>query len=226
MEVYTLKSITILILVLVIGTVFASEISYIRYYANEKDFIANVPMKATNRRGYDHLTAYFNDRNLPVKLEYYISNGSLKKREIMEYIAPLGPVYQAGTLSGNPVAMAAGLKTLELVSADGFLDPVIERTDRLVKGLVERATQAGIPMTSNHVGTMWGFFFSEEERITHYQQVMACDTERFAKFFHHMLDEGVYLAPASYEASFMSAAHTDEDIEFTLDAAERSLNKL
>ena len=79
------------------------------------------------------------------------------KREIMEYIAPLGPVYQAGTLSGNPVAMAAGLKTLELVSADGFLDPVIKRTDRLVKGLVERAEHAGIPMTSNHVGTMWGF---------------------------------------------------------------------
>ena len=83
MEVYTLKSITIL--VLVIGTVFASEISYIRYYANEKDFIANVPMKSTNRRGYDHLTAYFNDKNLPVKLEYYMSNGSLRKREIMEY---------------------------------------------------------------------------------------------------------------------------------------------
>ena len=83
MEVYALKSITIL--VLVIGTVFASEISYIRYYANEQDFIANVPMKSTNRRGYDHLTAYFNDKNLPVKLEYYMSNGSLRKREIMEY---------------------------------------------------------------------------------------------------------------------------------------------
>jgi glutamate-1-semialdehyde 2,1-aminomutase len=92
--------------------------------------------------------------------------------------------------------------------------------------LVERATQAGIPMTSNHVGTMWGFFFSEEEKITHYQQVMECDTARFAKFFHHMLDEGVYLAPASYEASFMSAAHTDKDIQFTLDAAERSFKKL
>ena len=85
MQVYTLKSIIILILALVIGTVFASEISYIRYYANEKDFIANVPMKSTNRRGYDHLTAYFNDKNLPVKLEYYMSNGSLRKREIMEY---------------------------------------------------------------------------------------------------------------------------------------------
>ena len=85
MEVYTLKSIIILILALLFGTVFASEISYIRYYANEKDFIANVPMKSTNRRGYDHLTAYFNDKNLPVKLEYYMSNGSLRKREIMEY---------------------------------------------------------------------------------------------------------------------------------------------
>ncbi|MBT6105911.1 glutamate-1-semialdehyde 2,1-aminomutase [SAR92 clade bacterium H231] len=143
------------------------------------------------------------------------------KREIMHQIAPLGPVYQAGTLSGNPVAMAAGLATLELISAPGFLEPVIERTDRLVKGLVERATAAGIPMTSNHVGTMWGVFFSEEEKIINYDQVMRCDTERFAKFFHGMLQEGIYLAPASYEAGFMSAAHTDQDIEDTLNAAER-----
>ena len=148
------------------------------------------------------------------------------KKEIMQHIAPLGPVYQAGTLSGNPVAMAAGLATLELVSAEGFLDPVIERTDRLVKGLRERADQAGIPMTSNHVGTMWGFFFTKEQRITHYQQVMACDTERFAKFFHGMLEEAVYLAPASYEASFMSCAHSDRDIEITLDAAERVFSAL
>ena len=143
------------------------------------------------------------------------------KREIMQQIAPLGPVYQAGTLSGNPVAMAAGLATLELISAPGFLEPVIERTDRLVKGLVERAKAAGIPMTSNHVGTMWGVFFSEEEKIINYDQVMQCDTERFAKFFHGMLQEGIYLAPASYEAGFMSAAHTDQDIEDTLNAAER-----
>ena len=143
------------------------------------------------------------------------------KLEIMQQIAPLGPVYQAGTLSGNPVAMAAGLATLELISEPGFLDPVIERTNRLATGLVERATTAGIPMTSNHVGTMWGIFFSEEAKIINYNQVMQCDTERFARFFHGMLEEGIYLAPASYEAGFTSAAHTDQDIEDTLNAAER-----
>ncbi len=142
------------------------------------------------------------------------------KREIMQQIAPLGPVYQAGTLSGNPVAMAAGLATLKQVSEPGFLNPLVAHTDQLVKGLCERAASAGIAMTSNHVGTMWGVFFSEEEQIINYQQVMQCDTERFGKFFHGMLDAGVYLAPASYEAGFMSAAHTDEDIQFTLDAAE------
>ena len=143
------------------------------------------------------------------------------KREIMQQIAPLGPVYQAGTLSGNPVAMAAGLATLNQVSQPGFLDPLVARTDQLVNGLRERADAAGIPMTSNHVGTMWGLFFTEEEKIINYQQVMQCDTERFSRFFHGMLEEGVYLAPASYEAGFISAAHTDEDIQFTLDAAER-----
>ena len=143
------------------------------------------------------------------------------KQEIMQHIAPLGPVYQAGTLSGNPVAMAAGLATLNLISQPGFLDPVVERTDRLVHGLIARAKEFNIPMTSNHVGTMWGLFFSEEEKIVNYQQVMACDTERFARFFHGMLEEGVYLAPASYEAGFTSSAHTDQDIQDTLDAAER-----
>ena len=117
--------------------------------------------------------------------------------------------------------MAAGLATLELISQPGFLDPVVERTDRMVQGLLERAKQFNIPLTSNHVGTMWGLFFSEEEKIVNYQQVMACDTERFARFFHGMLEEGVYLAPASYEAGFTSSAHTDQDIKDTLDAAER-----
>ena len=148
------------------------------------------------------------------------------KRELMEQIAPLGPVYQAGTLSGNPVAMAAGLTTLNLVSEPGFLDPLVRRTDDLVNGLRERAASAGIPLTSNHVGTMWGIFFSEEEHIVNYQQVMKCDIERFGKFFHGMLEAGVYLAPASYEAGFMSAAHTDDDIQFTLDAAAKVFKTL
>ena len=148
------------------------------------------------------------------------------KRQIMEQIAPLGPVYQAGTLSGNPVAMAAGLATLNLISQPGFLDPVSARTTRLVEGLCARAAVAGIPMTSNHVGTMWGIFFSDEQKIINYSQVIQCDTERFAKFFHGMLQEGVYLAPASFEAGFMSAAHTDEDIQNTLEAAERVFTTL
>jgi glutamate-1-semialdehyde 2,1-aminomutase len=148
------------------------------------------------------------------------------KRAIMEYIAPLGPVYQAGTLSGNPVAMASGLATLNLISAPGFLEPVIARTTDLVEGLVARAKIAGIPLTSNHVGTMWGVFFSEEEKIINFGQVMECDTDRFAKFFHGMLNEGIYLAPASYEAGFMSAAHSDQDIQDTLDAAARVFARL
>ena len=104
------------------------------------------------------------------------------KREIMEHIAPLGPVYQAGTLSGNPVAMASGLATLNLISAPGFLEPVSNRTTQLVDGLVQRATAAGIPLTSNHVGTMWGIFFSEEDKIINYNQVIKCDTGRTHNF--------------------------------------------
>ncbi|MEH6639728.1 MAG: glutamate-1-semialdehyde 2,1-aminomutase [Porticoccaceae bacterium] len=143
------------------------------------------------------------------------------KREIMEHLAPLGPVYQAGTLSGNPVAMAAGLATLEQVSQPDFHQAIFAHTDALIAGIRERAASAGIALTSNHVGSMFGLFFTEDSEVTNYQQVMACDTERFNRFFHGMLEAGVYLAPAAYEAGFMSAAHSDEDIEFTLDAVER-----
>ena len=143
------------------------------------------------------------------------------KREIMEQIAPLGPVYQAGTLSGNPVAMAAGLATLEKVLAPGFYEPLFEKTTRLATGLEAEAEKAGVAFTTNHVGSMWGGFFTEEKSITNYQQVMNCDTDRFNRFFHGMLQEGVYLAPASYEAGFTSAAHTDADIDFTIAAAAK-----
>jgi glutamate-1-semialdehyde 2,1-aminomutase len=143
------------------------------------------------------------------------------KREIMECIAPSGPVYQAGTLSGNPVAMAAGLCMLEHIEKTGFYEPVFAKTTKLVEGLRERAAAAGIAMTSNHVGSMFGVFFTDVEQISSYQQVMACDTERFNRFFHGMLDGGVYLAPASYEAGFLSSAHTDADIEDTLNIAEQ-----
>ena len=142
------------------------------------------------------------------------------KRAIMEKIAPLGPVYQAGTLSGNPVAMAAGLATLDIISQPGFYEPLFAKTAALVKGLRAAAAQAGVPMTSNHVGSMWGVFFTEEHTISNYQQVMACDTARFNRFFHGMLDAGVYLAPASYEAAFLSSAHTDADLEATVAAAK------
>ncbi|HEY8386386.1 MAG TPA: aminotransferase class III-fold pyridoxal phosphate-dependent enzyme, partial [Porticoccaceae bacterium] len=132
----------------------------------------------------------------------------------------------AGTLSGNPVAMAAGLATLEQVSRPGFHQPLFDRTQQLVEGLQARADAAGIPFTTNHVGSMFGVFFTDVQQVTNYQQVMACDTARFSRFFHAMLEEGVYLAPAAYEAGFMSAAHSDAEIAFTLAAAERVFARL
>jgi len=143
------------------------------------------------------------------------------KREIMEHIAPLGPVYQAGTLSGNPVAMAAGLTTLNLISQPGFFEALTKQTTKLAKGLEERATKANISLTTNQAGAMFGFFFSEEKNISTFEQVSACDAERFKTFYHAMLAEGVYLAPSSYETGFVSGAHTNEDIEKTLNAAEK-----
>jgi glutamate-1-semialdehyde 2,1-aminomutase len=148
------------------------------------------------------------------------------RKDVMEHLAPLGPVYQAGTLSGNPVAMAAGLANLQLVKAEGFYDGLNQSTQALVTGMRELAREKGIPLTTNHAGSMFGFFFTEEEQITNYQQVMACDTARFNKFFHGMLKRGVYLAPASYEAGFMSAAHTPDDIAATLQAAADTFAEL
>tara|TARA_R110002110_G_scaffold90705_1_gene235749 strand:+ start:7736 stop:9016 length:1281 start_codon:yes stop_codon:yes gene_type:complete len=148
------------------------------------------------------------------------------KRQFMDQIAPLGPVYQAGTLSGNPIAMAAGLATMEVISAPGFYEPVFARTSQLCEGLEQAAAAAGFPFTTNHAGTMFGGFFTDAATVTNYRQVMACDTPAFNRFFHAMLDDGVYLAPASYEAGFMSAAHTDADIAATVDAARAAFASL
>ncbi len=148
------------------------------------------------------------------------------KRKIMQYLAPLGPVYQAGTLSGNPVAMAAGLKTLEIISQAGFYDNLSQKTQKFVSGMQERANQAGISFTTNSVGAMFGLFFSQEQTVQSYAQVMQSDQALFKRFFHGMLEQGVYLAPSAFEAGFVSAAHTDDDIEKTLDAASKVFNTL
>jgi len=124
------------------------------------------------------------------------------------------------------VAMAAGLASLQQIRAPGFYESLFEKTDRLVQGLHQAAAESGIPFTSNHVGSMFGAFFTTEEKITNYQQVINCDIETFNRFFHGMLEQGVYLAPASYEAGFMSAAHSDEDIENTIKAARNVMQGL
>jgi len=141
------------------------------------------------------------------------------KREIMQQIAPLGPVYQAGTLSGNPVAMAAGLKTLELISVPGFFQALAAKTERLVNGLVEQARAAGVAVTSNQVGGMFGLFFTDAEKVTNFAQSTACNQAQFKAFFHAMLERGIYLAPSAFEAGFVSAAHSEEDLQATIEAA-------
>ena len=148
------------------------------------------------------------------------------RREIMEHIAPLGPVYQAGTLSGNPVAMAAGLATLEGVAAPGFHAALAAKTDRLVHGLRDAARAAGVPLATNHVCGMFGLFFTDAVQVNSYAEATACDVERFKRFFHGMLDEGVYLAPSAFEAGFVSAAHGDAEIDATIAAAARVFAKL
>ncbi len=143
------------------------------------------------------------------------------RRDIMEKLAPLGPIYQAGTLSGNPVAMTAGLTTLELLSVPGFHEKLKTSTDALIQGLADAAHSAGIALATNHVCGMFGLFFTAERNIDRYTKVMACDVERFKHFFHGMLAEGVYFAPSAFEAGFMSAAHTAADLDATSAAAAR-----
>ncbi|MCL5796468.1 MAG: glutamate-1-semialdehyde 2,1-aminomutase [Gammaproteobacteria bacterium] len=148
------------------------------------------------------------------------------KKEIMHRIAPLGPVYQAGTLSGNPVAMAAGLTTMKLLQTPDFYTRLTAKTQAVTSGMQAIADRLGIPFTTNQVGGMFGFFFSEEKQITRYEQVVAGDIERFKTFFHGMLRQGVYLAPSAFEASFVSIAHSEDDIEATLTATETVMKSL
>ncbi|WP_394515345.1 glutamate-1-semialdehyde 2,1-aminomutase [Pantoea sp. SGAir0215] len=148
------------------------------------------------------------------------------RREVMSALAPTGPVYQAGTLSGNPVAMAAGYACLTQIAQPGMHDRLNRLTEQLAQGLVEAARQENIPVVVNQVGGMFGLFFTDADSVTCYQDVTQCDVERFKRFFHLMLEEGVYFAPSAFEAGFMSLAHTDEDIQHTIEAARRCFAKL
>ncbi|EGN75282.1 glutamate-1-semialdehyde-2,1-aminomutase [Idiomarina sp. A28L] len=148
------------------------------------------------------------------------------KREIMDYIAPVGPVYQAGTLSGNPVAMAAGLASLNLLNSSALYQQLAGRVTELTSGLQELADAKGIPFTTAQAGGMFGFFFTDAKKVSTYEQATKCNMEHFRTFYHEMLKRGVYLAPSAYEAGFMSLAHTETDIEETLQVAEHAFNLL
>jgi glutamate-1-semialdehyde 2,1-aminomutase len=140
------------------------------------------------------------------------------RRDVMSRIAPLGPVYQAGTLSGNPVAMAAGLATLDRIAEPGFHARLAASTEALVSGIAAAARAARVPLATNHVCGMFGLFFTDADSVTSYRQAIACDTDRFRRFFHACLERGLYLAPSAFEAGFVSAAHSSADIAATLAA--------
>lgn len=148
------------------------------------------------------------------------------RRDIMAYLAPVGPVYQAGTLSGNPIAMTAGLKTLDIVSQPDFYDSLTSKTSMLLEGIQSAADKANISFTTSQVGAMFGLFFTDAEQVTTFAQATACRLEHFKQFFHQMLDQGVYLAPSAYEAGFVSSAHSSADIEQTIACAEQAFAKL
>ncbi|AJR09906.1 glutamate-1-semialdehyde-2,1-aminomutase [Photobacterium gaetbulicola] len=148
------------------------------------------------------------------------------RREVMEYVAPTGPVYQAGTLSGNPVAMAAGHACLSVLTKEGHEQQLANTTQRLADGFQALADKYGIPLKTNQVGAMFGFFFTDQDTVTCYDDVAKCDIERFKRFFNLMLEKGVYLAPSAFEACFTSLAHSDKEIEATLAAAEYAFKTL
>lgn len=148
------------------------------------------------------------------------------RRDIMQHIAPLGGVYQAGTLSGNPIAMAAGLAALTEIRKPGVYDVLTAKTTQLIEGLAAAAKEVGIPLATTQVGGMFGVFFSKEAKITNYQQATQCDIAAFKRFFHLMLEQGVYLAPSAYEAGFLSIAHSDDDLAYTIAAAKKAFIQL
>ena len=148
------------------------------------------------------------------------------KRQYMEQVAPVGPVYQAGTLSGNPVAMAAGLSNLDIITEPGFFEALTLRTEQLACGLQQAADAADVPVLTTRVGGMFGLFFTDARRVVNFAEAGRCDVDAFRKFFHLMLERGVYLAPSAYEAGFVSSAHTDEHINATVAAARESFARL
>lgn len=148
------------------------------------------------------------------------------RRDIMQHIAPLGGVYQAGTLSGNPIAMAAGLAALTEIRKPGVYDVLTAKTTQLIEGLAAAAKEVGVPLATTQVGGMFGVFFSKEANITNYQQATQCDIAAFKRFFHLMLEQGVYLAPSAYEAGFLSIAHSDDDLAYTIAAAKKAFIQL
>ncbi len=148
------------------------------------------------------------------------------RADVMAHLAPNGPVYQAGTLSGNPVAMAAGKAQLKLLQRPGLYDELAAKTETLIKGFKAAADKHGVPMAINYVGGMFGFFFTDEAEVTTFEQVSKCNMDHFKAFFHGMLDEGVNLAPSAFEAGFLSMAHSDDDIAASIAAADRVLAKI
>jgi glutamate-1-semialdehyde 2,1-aminomutase len=147
------------------------------------------------------------------------------RKDIMSVLAPLGPVYQAGTLSGNPIAVTAGLMTLKLIQAEGFYDKLTAQTQKLMAGLKQAADDAGVTFNAQSVGGMFGLYFSKT-CPTSFEEVMQSDKDAFNQFFHSMLDSGIYLGPSAFEAGFVSAAHTDADIAFTINAAKKAFAAL
>ena len=148
------------------------------------------------------------------------------KADIMQHLAPSGPVYQAGTLSGNPIAMTAGLAALKTIQQEGLYQQLSRTAETLSLGIQNEAKQLGIPMTVNYAGSMFGVFFTDVEKVVNYQQAINCNQKHFNHFYHRMLDLGVYLAPASYEAGFVSASHSDAIVAQTIEAAKTALSEL